>query len=139
MSTEQSSEQLTLFAAGSLVSHSLTPGSDAARKTTAISGRKCCELSRHTGPLGCLVKMLLESSAWHSTLCFLIWKHKAINAKRSLFQLARSMPSTKGKEFTLSPDDGVRLWMTPKAGDADFGTPRTSGRSKRCQHTCRRR
>ena len=46
----------------------------------------------------------------------------------SLFQLAPSMPRTKEKEFGLLPGGKNRMWMTPKAGDGDFCTPRTSGR-----------
>ena len=74
---------------------------------TVISGQRCLELSRKSDRLGCLVKMCLESSIWHSTRCYLTWKPLATPAKHLLFQLAASMPRT---------DDIERqLWPTPKA------------------------
>lgn len=70
-------EQLTLFPAASPASRSPSPGSDEAREMTVTSGLKCCELLRSSGPAGCLVKMLLASSIWRSTRCFLTWKPSA--------------------------------------------------------------
>lgn len=102
---EQDCEQLTLFPADSLVSRLAVPGSEEARKTTVTSGLRCLELSKNSGPLGLLEKMLLESSQWRSTRCFLTWKYKATKQGRLLFQLAVSMPRT-GE--TASP-----LWHTP--------------------------
>src|SRR6516225_6435753 len=55
--------------AGFLASHFPRPGSEEARKTTATSGRKCSGLYMRPGPLGSLVRTLLESSTWISTLC----------------------------------------------------------------------
>src|SRR5690242_3453599 len=48
-------------------------------------------------------KMLLESSRWNSTTCFLTWKVKATPSNRLLFQLAPSMPDTDETEFGLLP------------------------------------
>ena len=87
-------------------SHSVTPGSGEARMMTAISGRKCSESYKRQGQLGLLVRMLLESSAWHSTKCFLIWKKKVTKSRRSLFQLAVSMPTTGEIGYGLSGGGG---------------------------------
>jgi site-specific DNA-cytosine methylase len=82
-------------------SRSVMPGSEEARTMTAISGRKCSESYKRQGQLGLLVRMLLESSAWHSTKCVLTWKQKDTKSSRSLFQLAVSMPRTEEIEYGL--------------------------------------
>ena len=109
-------EQLTLFPADSRdrASRLVLPGSEEARKTTVTSGLKCCELYKNSGPLGSLVKMLLESSIWRSTRCYLTWKASATPAKRLLFRLAPSMPRTKG--------NGAQLLPTPTAQDGKNST-----------------
>lgn len=108
---EQDCEQLTLFQEDSLASRLALPGSDEAVKMTVTSGLKCCELLKNSGPLGLLVRMLLESSTWHSTLCYLTWKTSATPSKRLLFRLAARTPRTKEK--------GALLWHTPGAQDAE--------------------
>ena len=82
-------------------SRSVVPGSNEARTMTAISGRKCSESYKRQGQLGSLVRMLLESSAWHSTKCVLTWKRVDTKSSRSLFQLAVSMPRTEETEYGL--------------------------------------
>ena len=72
--SEQDYEQLTLFQGDSRASRSVLPGSDEARRMTVISGRKCLELYKKSGPLGSLARMLLGSSKWRSTRCYLTWK-----------------------------------------------------------------
>ena len=104
-------EQLTLFPAGSRASHFLSLGSEEARMMTVTSGRRCSELYRRSGPLGSLVRTLLESSAWHSTRCFLTWKMRDTPQKRLYFQLVPSMPPTA--------ETGLRLLPTPVASDAN--------------------
>ncbi len=103
------SAQLTLFAAGSRASRGAMPDSDEARKTTAISGRKCADSLARYSPLGSLAKTLLESSAWASTRCYLTWKHSATPANRLLFRLVPSMPRTDAI--------GSGLWRTPSHQD----------------------
>ena len=122
-----------------LASHSLQPGSDGARRMTVTSGRKCAELYRKSGPLGSLVRMLLGSSAWSSTRCFLTWKASATPAKRLLFRLVPSMPRTEETDApffvstptanmrkrsakfaegrTPTPAEFVQMWPTPTARD----------------------
>jgi len=138
---EQDYEQLTLFPGDSLVSLLVWPGSAEAIKMTVTSGRKCLELSRSCGPLGLLEKMLLESSIWRSTQCYLTWKPKATPQGRLLFQLAVSVPHTgdidarlwptvRAKETgdyqysqgrhdkkTLTLTGAAKMWPTPKASD----------------------
>ena len=109
-STELPTEEQLYLPAGFLASHFPKPGSAEARKMTAISGRRCSELYTKPGPLGCLVRTLLESSRWNSTECFLTWKVKATPSKRLLFQLAPSMPNIDETEFGL--------WPTATAQDA---------------------
>ena len=99
--------QLTLFQEDSPASHSLLPGSGEARKMTVTSGQKWLGLSRNSGRLGLLEKMLLESSIWHSTQCFLTWRAKDTPHGHFLYRLQVSMPRTS--------DTGQRLWPTPKA------------------------
>lgn len=101
--------QLTLFPADFPASPFLLPGSAEAVRMTVTSGRKCLELSRSCGPLGWLEKMLLESSTWRSTLCWLTWKCKATKQGRLYFRLAPSTPRTGGT--------GAPLWPTPAARD----------------------
>lgn len=94
-------------------SRSVMPGSEEARTMTAISGRKCSESYKRQGQLGLLVRMLLESSAWHSIKCVLTWKQKVTKSSRSLFQLAVSMPRTEETEYGLLRGGGA-MWPTPR-------------------------
>ncbi|GED18091.1 hypothetical protein AMI01nite_60820 [Aneurinibacillus migulanus] len=102
--------QLTLFAEDTLVSLSVMPGSDKARQTTAISGRKCLDLCGNSGPLGLLEKMLLDTSAWASMMYLLTWKAKATKQGRLYFQLQPSKPLIEEIEYSL--------WATPNASDS---------------------
>ena len=115
MSTE---DQLSLFAGDSPVSHSVLPGNEEARKMTEHSGKKCIESYERYSQLGSLVRMLLGSSAWNSTTCFLTWKMKVTPHKRLYFQLVPSMPDTEETESSSSPtkkEEG--LWNTPLSSD----------------------
>jgi len=98
-----------------LVNLSALPGSDSARQMTVRSGLKCCELLGKPSPLGSLVKTLLESSQWNSTISFLTWKTSATPRGRLLFRLVPSMPDTEGTEFGSSQD---AMWRTPQASEA---------------------
>jgi len=110
MSTE---DQLSLFAGDSPASHSVSLGSNEARKMTAHSGQRCCESYAKWLPDGSLARMFLESSRWNSTQCYLTWKGKATPAGRLYFQLVPSMPPTEGIESGL--------WPTPTARDYKGG------------------
>ena len=101
--------QLTLFQAGFPVSPSPLLGSGEARRMTATSGRKWSGLSKNSGPLGLLEKMLLGSSEWNSPVFYLNWKPVDIGQGHFLFQLVLSEPATG--------DTGSQLWATPNTMD----------------------
>ena len=58
----------------SLASHLAAPESEMERKMTVTSGRKCFVSSTKSGPLGLLVKTLVESSRWYSPARRLKWE-----------------------------------------------------------------
>lgn len=107
---EQDCTQLTLFPEDSHASRFPSPGSDEARRMTVTSGQKCSALSKSSSPLGSLERMLLGSSIWNSTRCWLIWKPQATKQGRLLFRLVPSTPRTAATD--------VRLWATPTARDS---------------------
>lgn len=131
------SEQLTLFAADTHASLSPRPGSDEARKMTATSGRNLVGSWLNSGPLGSLERMLLGTSAWASTVCFLTWKDRATPAGRLLFQLAPSVPRTDEIGAGLWPTAVASaqgkipaMWPTPRAADHKGATsPAAAGKS----------
>jgi len=106
-SERATSNQLTLFAADSLASLTVWPGSEEAQQTTAISGQNIAALLPNSDPATSLARMFLESSPPCSTRCYLTWKVRATPARRSLFQLAPSMPRID--------EIGSLLWPTPQA------------------------
>lgn len=136
--SEQVEGQLTLFPADSPASRSPLPGSGEARKMTAISGQKWLGLSRNSGPLGLLEKMLLESCEWHSPIYYLNWRPVDIGQEHFLFQLVLSEPDTDdtGSQLWVAPN--LREWKTPIASDASNrkmytnsrGEPNLSGQVK---------
>ena len=118
MTTSKPSMQLSFASLSSLPEDTRAslfpkPGSAEARKMTATSGRRCLELSETVGPLGSLQRMLLGTSAWVSTRCWLTWKVKTTPARRILFQL---VPRTHRTEEIESG-----LWPTPNARDGKSG------------------
>ena len=108
--SEQGYEQLTLFPGDFPVNRSPRLENEKGRTMTVISGLRCLESYANSGPLGCLVKMCLGSSIWHSRRCTLTWKKKVTKSKLSLFQLAVSMLPTKDSE--------PQFWPTPSTGAA---------------------
>lgn len=106
---EQDYEQLTLFQGDSPASRLVLPGSEEARTMTVTSGQRCCALLKRSDPLGLLARMLLESSVWRSTRCYLTWRPSATPARRLLFRLVPSMPRTD--------EIDAQLWATPNTMD----------------------
>lgn len=98
-------DELTLFPADSLVNHLVLPGSDAAKKTTALSGMKCFELLQKSNRLGLSQKMLAEylllNTGWYSRTCALTWKAQDTPYKRTLFRLVPRAHRTAATEFGL--------------------------------------
>ena len=144
-------EQLTLFAGDSPASPLVSPGSAEARTMTVTSGQKCLPLLKSTGPVGLLARMLLTSSIWHSTTCFLTWKVKATKRKHLFFQLVPSTPRTDATDagFWATPTVSrggnygtgslklpgqVKLWPTPTAsiakGTSQAALVRKDGKSR---------
>lgn len=76
---------------------------------TVSSGLRCAGSCRSSGPLGCLERTLLASSAWRSTIVLLTWSVSATPSGRSLFRLRASVPPTSGP--------GASLWRTPNTMD----------------------
>ena len=107
--SKQDWKQSQYYQGDFLASHSVQPGSDEARRMTVTSGLRCLELYRRSDPVGSLVRMLLESSHWRSTKCYLTWKESATPAKRLLFRLVPSMPRID--------ETVVQYWPTPTARD----------------------
>ena len=68
---------------------------------SVISGRKCSGLSGSFHPLGCLEKMLLDSSTWDSTRRFLTWKKWDTKSGHSYYQLSVSVRGMKEKGCLL--------------------------------------
>ena len=123
----QECEQLTLFPEVSPANLSPAPGSNEAQRMTAISGRKCSELYASCGPVGSLVRMLLESSIWRSTRCLLTWKAKVTPRGRLYYQLAASMRRTGDTALQSRPtpraSSGTGPSMAPhRQGGADLQT-----------------
>lgn len=106
------SEQLTLFAEDSHASLFPEPDSSEAQMMTVTSGLKCCESLEKSDPAGLLVKTLLGSSIWHSTMRYLTWKISATPSGHLIYQLSPSMPSTNDKEYGLLPTPAARDYKT---------------------------
>ena len=117
MSDQKNSNQLTLSVEDSRVSPLVLPASNEAKMMTVTSGQKCCALLPKSGRVGSLLKMLLESSTWNSTLCLLRWKPKVTPHGRLLFQLVAWVQDTEEIESGL--------WATPNTMDhmADHPDP----------------
>ena len=96
-----------LLPEASLASLSVSPGSAEARAMTVGSGQRWLKLLSVSDPLGCWLKMCLESSRWNSTQCYLTWNASSTPHGRLLFRLVPSTPNTDVSEFGL--------WPTPTA------------------------
>jgi hypothetical protein len=96
--------------AGIPASHSASPGSVEARTMTAISGLRCIESSKNSGPLGLLEKTLMGTSRWGSTVCALTWSEVVTPSGRLVYRLSPSAPTTV--------EHGSGLWPTATVGDS---------------------
>tara|TARA_A100001515_G_scaffold48714_2_gene38513 strand:- start:3132 stop:3893 length:762 start_codon:yes stop_codon:yes gene_type:complete len=99
------------------------PGSAEAIKMTDISGRKCLGLSKLCGPAGSLEKMLLATSLWASTRCYLTWKAQATPAGATLYRLSPQMPRTDETAAGLLHTPTAQAnQMAPSMRDRDAGS-----------------
>ena len=109
--TERNSGELTLCAEDSRArTYPVRVSSRGSTGSVRASGTKCLELLHRRDPLGLLLKTLLTSSLWGSTLVSLAWKPRATPQGRLLFQLQQSVLSTEGSD--------VFLLGTPTTNDA---------------------
>ncbi len=90
------------------------PGSEAARETTAISGRRCCESYARLNPDGSwqrtFLASCLSSPVWSSRLCYLTWSLRATKFSRWYVQLRARVPRTFDSEFSLLPTPNTADW-----------------------------
>ena len=104
---QNTEDRLTLFLVDSLANHTVTLGSEEARKMTVTSGQRCAELFGRYNHVSLWAKMLLGclvgTTEWYSTKLLLTWKMKDMRHKRFLFQLVPRMPHTEEIEFSLLP------------------------------------
>lgn len=91
------------------VNRGLAPGSEWATRMTELSGLSLSRSLNGSSRITSCLKMLLGSSAWRSTACYLTWKRKATKQGRSYYQLAPSTPRTG--------EIGSGLWATPQNRD----------------------
>ena len=81
-----------------LVNRSVRPGSEKARKTIDISGRRCLILLKQFSRVGLWEKTFLElligQKGWYSNKCRLTWKIRGTKYHRLYSLLAASMPRT---------------------------------------------
>ena len=99
--------------------HSRLPGSEWAQQMTVTSGLSITGLSKNLGHLGLLEKMLLASSIWESTKCYLIWKAKGTKQGRLLYRLSPSMLPIEGIESGLLPTPTCNM----VSGGANHNSP----------------
>ena len=100
-------EWLTSSQGDTPASHSVTLESEEAIKMTDTSGQRCLQLSKRSDPIGSLEKMLLATSLWASTRCYLTWKPQATPAGALLFRLSPQTPDIG--------ETDAGLWPTPTA------------------------
>lgn len=154
--SKQDEGQLTLFPGVSHVNRFPLPGSEEARQMTVTSGMKCSELSRHSGQLGLLVKMLLVSPVWRSKLRTLTWKAEQLTATRERITTTEyyynrseccSMKSSKVSVRQVTTSNHLlfrlavsrlstsgnesQLWGTPSASDGQGSHGGGQGKSLR--------
>lgn len=95
--------QLTLFQEDSPASHFLSPGSGEARKMTVTSGLKCSGLSKNSGRLGLLEKMLLDLFEWRLKIFFPNLKKQDMKHEPTVVKLGMSAGCSAEKESLLWP------------------------------------
>lgn len=102
---------------------------------TATSGRKYCESLKMSGPVGSLVRMLLGTSLWGSTMYLMTWGGAGYTAQAFLIPASAVGASHKRERvFIVAHTDSrectERLQRGVKENSAEGGT-RVDGRSAR--------
>jgi len=83
---------------------------EATNQMTVSSGRNCAELLKTSDPAGLLVKKLLTSQTWDSTIFSMRFVPMATPAKRLYFRLAVSERDTFDHDFGSWPTPTSRDW-----------------------------
>lgn len=91
----------------SLASPSVALDEDAERTMTATSGRRLWQSSPQPGPIGCCLRMLLESSRWYSPIVRLEWQAKPLFSKVRMTKSQTMTPSLEESTGT-SDKQGMR-------------------------------
>ena len=101
----QDCEQLTLFPAGFLASHTASLENGLQKTTSDICGQSSFELSGNCGPNTLLVRMLMASYQQYMSPFAPTWKKRVTKSGRSVYRLALSERTMKdtGFVFLASP------------------------------------
>lgn len=101
--SKQDWKQSQYYQGDFLVNHSVQPGSEEARKMTVTSGLKCLELYRKSGPVGSLVRMLLDLFELRLMKFFPGFKKADMKRGRTVSKLGMSADCSEVKESLLWP------------------------------------
>lgn len=80
--SENEEEKSMFLQEGFLVNHFLSPAKEREQRTTVISGLRCSESYKRSGPIGSLLKTLLASSRWYSPVRRLKWEVNPLYSER---------------------------------------------------------
>ena len=112
-------EQLTSLRVDSPASHTALAESAKDGQTSEVYGMSLSASCPLQGRLGSLVKMLLASPRWTSTICAMRWSKKTTKRNRCLYQLAplarRTSGSVAGFWPTYAPGTHGRGWSPLRA------------------------
>lgn len=80
--SENEEEKSMFLQEGFLVNHFLLQVKEREQQTTVISGLKCSESYKRSGPIGLLLRTLLASSRWYSPVRRLKWEVNPLYSER---------------------------------------------------------
>lgn len=131
--------QSSLFPEDSPASRTATPGTVEAQMMTAHSGRNLIASYARFSRLPSFSKMLLASSIWNSTKCFLIWKPQVTPRRRLIFRLRESTPTTFAIESGLLPTPTATEYGSGQNGKPGDGRKEYAGKGMPSLSTLARR
>ncbi len=108
----------SLWPGGFPASQFLRPDASGPRQMTAGSGQRLAQLSRSPSPLGCVLRTLITSPLWYSTLYRLTWRPMGTKSGRLWFRLA---PSARPMSASGSSSWPIGAWPTPAACNPNDG------------------
>ena len=80
--SENGEEKSMSLQEGCLVNHFLSQVKEREQRTTVISGLRCSESYKRSGPIGALLRTLLASSRWYSPVRRLKWEVNPLYSER---------------------------------------------------------